>query len=102
MPVSRVGMCERIDNPVKCYPCTDFGILINIALIVEVYELMAERLAEYNPGENGKGQINRDEHLISDSAVMHTRYRRCHIRSSKCLRRNLARSLRSGIFENLQ
>ena len=54
MPVVKVNMREGPDNVVPAQALGDDRIFINVKLIIVVYEVMADCLAEYNPDGGGK------------------------------------------------
>ena len=49
MPVPRVGMCERADYPFSGKSSYDQRIFVNVDVIVEVDEIVSQRLTEYDP-----------------------------------------------------
>ena len=52
MPVLRMNVCERPGDTGEVKPTGYRGILVNVPRIIVVNEVVAERLAKYDPRKN--------------------------------------------------
>jgi hypothetical protein len=59
MPVPSVGVSKGIDYTVDREAARDQGIVINVNMVVQVYEIVPKRLTKNQPGKCNQSEANK-------------------------------------------